>query len=91
MSLSGVIHGDQITKCHLPDILVRETINEGNKLTVKVVSFNEMTLEIASISMTPTFWESHKMQLHSNANITGRSLFTWQIGSRKQPSDRRDP
>lgn len=37
---------------------MRKTINAGNKLTVKVVIFNEMTLEIVSISMTPTFWES---------------------------------
>lgn len=80
----------KLQKCHLLDIPVRKTINEGNKLTVKVVIFNEMTLEI-SISVTPTFWESHKMQLHSNANSTGRSPFTWQTGSRKQPSDRRDP
>lgn len=51
-----------MTICCLPDILARKIINAGNRLTVKVVIFNEMTLEIASISMTPTFWESHKMQ-----------------------------
>lgn len=51
-----------MTRCCLPGILARKIINAGNRLTVKVVIFNEMTLEIASISMTPTFWESHKMQ-----------------------------
>lgn len=41
---------------------MRKIINASDRLTVvKVVIFNEMTLEIASISMTPTFWESHKI------------------------------